>query len=30
VRTVILMNPNYRAENEDIIEREGLALDVIG
>jgi SAM-dependent methyltransferase len=30
VRTVILMNPNYRAESENILAREGLTPDVIG
>lgn len=30
VRTVILMNPNYRAESESILAREGLTPDVIG
>jgi SAM-dependent methyltransferase len=30
VRTVILMNPNYRDETARILEREGLAPDVIG
>jgi len=30
VRTVILMNPNYRAETERMLAREGLAPDIIG
>ena len=30
VRTVILMNPNYRAETERILAREGLTPDVVG